>query len=350
MISDKRPLFDGQINFPIMLAPMVGLSHIGLRLLVRSYLPANARTIWPTEMLSSRRLPAQNVGETPETFRHESEDFLVPQILGNEEKYIRPSIERLKDWGARGIDINMGCPVRKALKHNYGVSLMGDPKYAAEVVDMARRSSDLPVSVKLRSGHQNDFQFLLNFVNGLVEGGASWVCLHPRTAEMKRKGKADWNQIKMLREAIDIPVIGNGDIQIYQDALRMFEETGCDGVMIGRALTSRPWILWQIGEKLGFEPPEGCEGKAPETKEEEASEYGRSLIYLTNVLEEYFEYKDGLRRFNFHLRVSHPWLNFGHALDKRLNRGKNFQEKREIISEFFAKPGLFQSHYTELAY
>tara|TARA_R110002072_G_scaffold64203_2_gene159296 strand:+ start:141660 stop:142709 length:1050 start_codon:yes stop_codon:yes gene_type:complete len=345
-----RSILNGQINFPIMLAPMVGLSHIGLRLLVKSYTPKDAKTLWPTEMLNSRRLPSQSVGETPETFRCESEEFLIPQILGNEERFISPSVTKLKEWGASGIDINMGCPVKKALKHNYGVSLMGDASYAAEVVAMTKDASDLPVSVKLRSGHQNDFEFLLKFVQGLASAGASWVCLHPRTAQMKRRGKADWEQIRLLREEVNIPIIGNGDVQVFSDALRMIEETKCDGVMIGRALTARPWIMWQIGEKLGFPAPEGRSGNAPQGQEEEAYEYGKSLITLTEILETYFNEKDAMRRFNFHLRVSHPWLNFGHALDKRLYRGNNFAEKREILAEFFSKPGLSLSHYTDLGY
>src|SRR3954462_8567505 len=114
----ERPLLGGRVDFPVALAPMVGLSHVALRLLVRRYLPAGAVTVWPTEMLSSWRLPREILGSTPETYRGEHEDFLVPQILGNEEEPSRESVARLADWGATGIDINMGCPVRKALKHN----------------------------------------------------------------------------------------------------------------------------------------------------------------------------------------------------------------------------------------
>ena len=228
------------INFPVCLAPMVGLTHVALRLVVRDYLPLHANIPWPTEMLNSRRLPNEKVGFTPETFRAEEESFLMPQILGNEEGAILESIKRLETWGAQGIDINMGCPVQKALRHNYGVALMGDADYAAGVVKMATNSTKFPVSVKLRAaGTNGDFSYLLNFVQGLRESGAAWICLHPRTAEQKRRGSADWSQIKTLRESVDFPIVGNGDIQTAEDVYQMKEQTGCDLVMSGRGLAAR---------------------------------------------------------------------------------------------------------------
>ncbi|UXR65007.1 tRNA-dihydrouridine synthase family protein [Bdellovibrio bacteriovorus] len=146
-----RPVLGGKVNFPLCLAPMVGLTHVALREVMREYLPSDAYTIWPTEMLNSRRVPGENLETTPETMRSPDENGLVPQILGNEEGPIAESVKRLIEWGAEAIDINMGCPVQKALKHNYGVALMGDPTYAAEVVRMTVKNSTVPVSVKLRA-------------------------------------------------------------------------------------------------------------------------------------------------------------------------------------------------------
>lgn len=259
-----RPILHSKVNFPLCLAPMVGLTHVAMRELMREYMPANAFTIWPTEMLNSRRLPYENLQTTPETMRAEFEPGLVPQILGNEEQPIADSVKRLIEWGAEGIDINMGCPVQKALKHNYGVALMGDPDYAAEVVRMTVKNSSVPVSVKLRAvGSNKEFKELLNFVLKLREAGASWVCLHPRTAAQKRRGQADWEQIKQLHRAVDFPVIGNGDVQTVEDALNMLTETGCDMAMSGRGLAARPWMLWQLGEELGFATPLGKRGRGP---------------------------------------------------------------------------------------
>lgn len=339
MNLSRRPLpLSNAPNFPLVLAPMVGLSHVGLRLLVRRYWPQGAVSFFPTEMLNSRRLPGQPIGATPETQRSRNELDLVPQILGNEEEPIRRSVKLLEEWGAAGIDINMGCPVEKALKHNYGVALMGDPDYAAQVTEIAVRSARIPVSVKLRAGPQNNREFLSKFVRRLEEAGAAWLTLHPRTPEQKRRGRADWDQIRFVREQVRLPVIGNGDVQTAADVKRMLAETGCDGVMVGRALTARPWLPWQVGEDLGFAPPSGLEGRrAPRTPLEEGAEMGRGLRYFVQVMREYFPEKLGVRRTQFLIRTSAPWLTFGQHLFALMSRGETYAQLEDALEEFFAQ-------------
>jgi tRNA-dihydrouridine synthase B len=363
----SRPILNSKINFPLCLAPMVGLSHVALRLLIREYMPKNAETIWPTEMLNSRRIPGEDLTTTPETLRADSETFLVPQILGNEEKPIFESVQRLiHEWGAEGIDINMGCPVQKALKHNYGVALMGDPSYAARIVEMTVKASTVPVSVKLRAAPQpgaqismpqpgaqilspqlrassakaeNDFLYLQEFVRGLKDAGAAWVTLHPRTAAQKRRGSADWTQIKTLREQIDLPIIGNGDVQTAEDALLMLKETGCDMAMSGRALAARPWMMWQLGETLGFQPPKGREGqRAPRGPVAEGAEYGRALLRLIELSGQYFREDLALRKIRFHVRTTHVWLDFGQSLVGLSAKAKNLTELQELVRKFFEAP------------
>ena len=319
---------------------MVGLSHVATRRLLREYMPLNATTLWSTEMLNSRRIPGENLKTTPETMRHDCETELVPQILGNEAEAIEKSCARLEtEWGAAGIDINMGCPVKKALSHNYGVALMGDSSYAAEVVRMTVRSTSLPVSVKLRAGHQNDLEYLLKFTLGLQEAGASWITLHPRTTEQKRRGSADWSQIKTVRSSLKIPVIGNGDVQTVDDVLALRSATECDLVMVGRALTARPWLLWQLGERLGFSS--GRAGLAPSTPEEEGAEYGRSLKRLAELMQEHFTTRSGpelgLRKFRFYIKTGGPWLLFGHDLYARSTKAKSWPEMTLMLEEFFSQ-------------
>lgn len=342
-----RPILGGKVNFPVCLAPMVGLSHVALRTVVREYLPRGAVTLWPTEMLNSRKLPHEDLATTPETLRAENEDCLVPQLLGNDPGSIRASVRLLKDWGAEGIDINMGCSVMKALRHNYGVSLMGDPGYAAEVVRMTVEASDLPVSVKLRAGLQNDLGFLEKFVRGLEAAGASWLTLHPRTAEQLRRGSADWSQIRHIREQVQIPVIGNGDVQTADDAFAMREATGCDAVMVGRALAARPWMLWQVGERLGFPAPAGFEGRAPASPEEEGREYGRVLLRMLELHRRYFPEALALRKLRFHVRTTHVWLPFGHTVVSLSTKGKTLDEVEELFRKFFSVP-VEMSAKTEL--
>lgn len=335
----QRPILGGKVNFPLSLAPMVGLSHVALRALVRRYTPADACTFWPTEMLSSWRLPKEDLSATPETFRDADETELVPQILGNEEDPIAKSVNKLIEWGAEGIDINMGCPVKKALRHNYGVALMGDPDYAKEVVRMTVRHAQVPVSVKLRAGLQNDMEFLLRFVKGLEDAGAGWITLHPRLGAMKRRGAADWSQIRTVREHLSIPVVGNGDVQCLEDYFSLSEISGCDAVMVGRALAARPWLMWQLGEKLGFSPPSMFAGmSAPQTPHEEGAEFGRATEFFIGKLESYFPFEKGFHRLKFHLRMTVGWLEFGHALSASCSRAQSYEDLRERVQEFFAVP------------
>jgi tRNA-dihydrouridine synthase B len=333
----ERPLLSGRINFPVWLAPMVGLSHVALRLLVRHYTPQEAIVAWPTEMLSSWRLPREPLGSTPETLRAEGESDIVPQILGNEERPIADSVRCLEDWGAVGIDINMGCPVKKALRHNYGVALMGDAEYAREVVKMTVRHARVPVSVKLRAGLQSDREYLLKFVHGLEAAGAAWITLHPRLGHMKRRGQADWEQIRLVRESLSIPVIGNGDVQCADDVFAMNHVSGCDAVMVGRALAARPWLMWQVGEHLGFAPPSGFEGRrAPRTPIEEGEEFGRASHLYLNLLERFFDFESGFVRFKFHLRMTCGWLEFGHHLFGSSAKAKSYGDLYHALDRFFA--------------
>lgn len=331
--------WNGRVNFPVCLAPMVGLSHGALRAVLREYTPSGVRTLWPTEMLNSRKVPQQILGQTPETVGLPGEDGLAPQILGNEEKPIADSVSRLIQWGAVAIDINMGCPVQKALRHNYGVALMGDPGYAADVVAMAVRNSSVPISVKLRAGPQGDFDFLARFVAGLREAGASWITLHPRTPDQGRRGEADWSQIRRLREISDCPIIGNGDVQTADDVFAMLEQTRCDLVMSGRALAARPWLMWQVGERLGLHAPLGRTGGAPATREQEGEEYGRALLRLIYYSREMFGPTElALRKVRFHLRTTGPWLLFGHTLESLSHLAKSLDEFKPMVEDFFSQP------------
>lgn len=336
----NRPILNDQVNFPVCLAPMVGLTHWAVRRAVMDYMPQNAKTIWPTEMLSSWSLPKEDLAKTYETHRTQDENFLVPQILGNEEIPIQKSVAKLVEWGADGIDINMGCPVKKALRHNYGVALMGDPDYAANVVRMTKENSPVPVSVKLRAGLQNDPDFLLKFIEGLARAGADWITLHPRVAAQQRRGRADWQQLRFIRERVDIPVIGNGDVQTAGDVHRMMDETSCDMVMIGRALVARPWLLWQVGEKLGLSAPRGRESEtAPWTAEEEGQEGKRFLLQVIKNFREvawlYSEDK-ALVKFRFLLRITQGWYEFGHELWAISTRVHSFSELEEGVERFFS--------------
>ncbi len=308
-----------------MLAPMVGLTHFAVREALASLSP-DIRSLWPTEMLSSRRVLYQKENQVSEVIFHDKARGLCPQLLGNESYFIRESIKKLEAWGAVAIDINMGCPVRQALRHNYGVALMGDADYAARVTEMAVNSTKLPVSVKLRAGFQKDEAFLIRFVKGLENAGAAWITLHPRTASEGRRGSADWSQIREVREAISIPVVGNGDIQNLADVEKMFQETGCSRVMVGRALLSKPWML---ASASGV--------KAPDTWEQGAY-YGRFLLRVVQAMQTYYLEADALRKIRFLAFHSSVYLEFGHSLYTSIKGAPSLKAVNEVIECFFESP------------
>jgi nifR3 family TIM-barrel protein len=326
------------VDFPCFLAPMVGLSHVALRQTVAAYLPGGCSTLLFTEMLSSRRLPTERIGDRPETAFVEHET-LVPQLLANEERFIAASLKKLEGMRPAAIDINMGCPVSKVLKHNWGVALMGDPAYAEEVVRLTVKHSPWPVSVKLRTGLSDDPDYLVEFARMLEAAGAAWLTIHPRIAAQQRRGQPRWEYIARVRDAVRIPVVGNGDVQTADDALALLRETGCDGVMIGRASVARPWIHWQIADALGLPPPRGREGDAPPADGfAEGAEYARALGHFIDDCEHSFAPADAIKRLKFFVHWGGRWLDFGHELWRRMTNAHVLDDARAIAHDFFAVP------------
>ena len=327
------------ISFPFFIAPMVGLSHVAFRELIHSYTPKNVNAIRFTEMLSTRRIPNEKIETTNELRIAENESYFIPQLLGNEEKYIGPSIEKLSDKNPFGFDINMGCPVSHTLKHNWGVRLMGDISYAADVVRIAKKYSTLPISVKLRGGADKieDENYLLSFTSALEQNGADFITIHGRTRAQKHNGEANWGLVSRVRQKLSLPVIANGNIQTSFDAIDVIKNFGCDGAMIARAACARPWILWQIAEDLNNHvTPSGFEGrKAPRTPQEESKEYGEACLKFLHILQKYFHQEDYiLERFRFFVATGARWFQFGHYFWKLTMRAKTVHDLELAVRDF----------------
>ncbi len=311
----------------VLFAPMVGLSHAAVRASLGSFLPPGRRTLWPSEMLNSRRVPAQKENQNPELCFKDIGLGIGPQLLGNEEGPIRESIQHLESFGCIAIDINMGCPVSKALKHNYGVALMGDPQYAQQVTRYAVQSAKVPVSVKLRAGFDKDQENLLPFIEGVFNAGASWVTLHPRTAEQKRRGNANWNLILKAVDQIKRPIIGNGDVQCLEDIERMLNETRCSRVMIGRALLMKPWLLNYDG--LGSQEP---------PPEDQSAIVHRHLIQIIQNCFAWYETAAAFRKLKFFIVYAKPWIEFGEVLHGEFQRSQSQDEMIDRVNRFFLTP------------
>ncbi len=175
------------------------------------------------------------------------------QIFGKDPGIMKKAISRAIQTGADFIDVNMGCPVKKVVKRGAGVALMQNPQLAVSIISAMKKElqgTGILLSVKIRSGWDNFSSNAVEFALKLQQAGIDMICLHPRTRSQMYAGKSDWNLIKTLKQALNIPVIGNGDIRNPEDALKMFETTGCDSIMIGRGAMGKPWIFREIKSAL----------------------------------------------------------------------------------------------------
>lgn len=332
----------GQLQqFPFTVGPMVGLTHLAFRELICDFFPNDFRPLLFTEMLSTLRLPSErfDVAEELRTTAVER-GYLIPQILGNQGDFIRKSLTKLQLLEPWGIDINMGCPVKKTLRHNWGVKLMGDPRYAAEVVKTARDSFNGPLSVKLRCGlDKADDVFIADFTAAIEEAGADWISVHARLKADKHKGKPNFALVSRLKTKRKIPIFGNGGIQNLNDAKAVVEDHGLDGAMIGRAATARPWLLAQIAYDRGFaefvNPLGETKAIPPQNLEEEGLLYLWSMERLCHHLDATCNSDQSrMKKFRFYITMSHRWLKFGNAFYRRCMKVKAWPEMSSMIKDY----------------
>ena len=205
-------------------------------------LSAKGFLLAPRDSRAVRELTAVSPGE---------EGAVALQIFGHEPEIMARAAEELtRDGRFAMLDINMGCPVPKIVGNGEGSALMRDPQLAAQIVREVSAASHVPVSVKMRLGFEAGSETCLEMGPMMEQAGAAMITLHARTRSQFYEGRADWTMIKRLKERVSIPVVGNGDIVCAGDALRMLEETGCDGVAVGRGAQGNPWIFEQIRDAL----------------------------------------------------------------------------------------------------
>lgn len=237
-------------NVPIqgkaILAPMAGVSDIAYRLLAKEH----GASMVCTEMVSAMGIKYKNE-RTHELLRMEAVEHPVSmQIFGSNPEAIALGAKVVADAGADIVDINMGCPVKKVVSSGDGSALMKSPDLAARVAEAAVKAVDVPVTVKMRIGWDDDHINVVDFAKRIESTGVAAVAVHGRTREQMYMGRADWSYIKAVKDSLSIPVIGNGDVWTPEDALRMMQETGCDAVMIGRGAQGNPWIFERTNHYL----------------------------------------------------------------------------------------------------
>ncbi|MEO8504224.1 MAG: tRNA dihydrouridine synthase DusB [Acidobacteriota bacterium] len=235
------------VDPPLILAPMAGVTDRDFRLIVRRI---GGIGVVSMEFISSKAIVNGNKRTRELMYFSEEERPLAIQIYGSDAETMREAALVVENLGADICDINMGCPANKVLKGCAGAALMGDLDLAEDIVKTVRAAIRIPLTVKFRLGLNDASRNYLDLGRMCEANGVAAVAMHARTARQMFSGEADWSQIARLKEALSIPVIGNGDVCEADDALRMMRETGCDGVMIGRGATRNPWIFRQIAARM----------------------------------------------------------------------------------------------------
>ena len=245
-----KPLKIGnvQLNNNILLAPMAGITDRPFRLICEQFNPGMVCT----EMISSKGL-FYNDAKTKLLLNMKDEKRpIAVQIFGNDIESLKYAAEYVSDF-ADIVDINMGCPAPKVVKNGDGSKLLLDLKLIKQIVTEVVKSSKVPVTVKIRKGWDNNNIVAVEAAKIIEKAGASAITIHGRTRDEFYSGNADWEIIKKVKQAVNIPVIGNGDIKSIKDANEIFETTGVDGIMIGRASLGNPWIFKEVIEQKEYQ-------------------------------------------------------------------------------------------------
>lgn len=237
----------------IILGPMAGVSDLPFRLLC-SEMGAGLVCM---EMVSAKAIIYKNRNTNMLLEIHPEEKPVSLQLFGSEPAIMQEAVEMIKDRPYDILDVNMGCPVPKVVGNGEGSALMKKPELIEEIVAALVKVSDRPVTVKIRKGFNEDMVNAVECALAAQQGGAAAVAVHGRTREQYYYGQADWSIIRDVKEALKIPVIGNGDVVDGESAQRMFDETGCDGVMVARAAQGNPFLFREI--KSFFETGKACE-------------------------------------------------------------------------------------------
>lgn len=301
---------------------MAGVSDLPFRLLCHE---AGAG-LTCMEMISAKAIYYRNKA-TDEMMAIDPDEGMVSlQLFGSDPDIMGAMAQKIEERPFSILDINMGCPVPKVVNNGEGSALMKDPALAGKIIRSVSSSVSKPVTVKIRKGFDDDHVNAVEMAKVAEENGAAAVAVHARTRMQYYSGKADWDIIRQVKEAVTIPVIGNGDVDSYESACRMLDETGCDGVMIGRAAQGNPWIFEELVAKS-----EGREWNKP-TREEVARMILRHATMLIECKGEYIGSRE--------MRKHAAWYTKGYKGSSqfrgKLNEAESLEDLKRLMDDFLS--------------
>lgn len=310
----------------LVLGPMAGVTDLPFRILCKE----NGADLIYTEMVSAKGIQYNNRNTESLLYIEEKERPVALQLFGADPHIMSETAKRIEHRNFDILDINMGCPVPKVVNNGEGSALMKEPKLVGDIVRAVSCAVKKPVTVKIRKGFTESAVNAVEIAKIAEANGAAAIAVHGRTREQYYSGKADWSIIRAVKEAVSVPVIGNGDIFKAEDAVRMVEETNCDGIMLARGARGNPWIFSQIKEYLrtGVKPAKPA-----------AKETVDMMLRHAGMLIEYKGEYTGIREMRKHV----AWYTAGYPmaakLRNRVNEISDYDSLQDLLLEYLIMIG-----------
>lgn len=310
------------LDSPVVLAPMAGVTDLPFRLVCKR----KGAGLLCMEMVSAKAVYYNN-RNTEELLKiHPEEAPVSLQLFGSQPELMAEIAKRIEERPFSILDINMGCPVPKVVNNGEGSALMKDPRLAGEIMAAVVKAVKKPVTVKIRKGFDDEHVNAVELAKIAEDCGIAAIAVHGRTREQYYSGSADWDIIRQVKEVVSIPVIGNGDVKGPESAKALMEETGCDGIMIGRAARGNPWIFKQIDDYLSLGTMPG-----PVPKEE----IRRTILEHAELMTEYKGEYIAVREMRKHVSWYTAGMPDSARFRGRINEMETMEELKEGVNALF---------------